>query len=82
MMISIKGKFQNGVAQPSEPIDDREGQTVIITFVEDGVAETGANDSSGWDQLMQIIDRNTMDMGVEDLAHQHDHYLYGKPKQD
>jgi predicted DNA-binding antitoxin AbrB/MazE fold protein len=87
MMVSIKGTFQNGVVQPSEPITDREGQTVIITFVEEGF-DTVAADSlntdqaAGWDRLMQSIDRNKMDVGIEDMAHQHDHYLYGKPKQD
>lgn len=87
MMVSIKGTFQNGVVQPDEPIADREGQTVIITFVEES-AEAIASDKSdidrvaGWDQLMQSIDQNTMDAGIEDLAHQHDHYLHGKQKQE
>lgn len=81
MMLSIKGTFQNGVAQPSEPIAGREGQTVIITFLEEAPV-TSASDDSGWEQLMQIIDQNTVDTGIEDLAHQYDHYLHGKPKQD
>ena len=79
MMISIKGTFHNGVAQPSEPIAGHEGQTVIITFLEEAPA---ASDDSGWDRLMQIVEQNTVDAGIKDLAHQHDHYLYGKPKQD
>lgn len=76
-MISIKGTFQNGVAQPIEPVSGREGQTVIITFLEDATATPTTEAPSGWDQLMQIIDQNTIDTGIEDLAHQHDHYLYG-----
>ena len=91
MMVSIKGTFQNGVVQPSEPIADREGQTVIITFVEERAeknAETINPDTSNtaqaasWDRLMQSIERNTMDTGIEDLAHQHDHYLHGKQKHE
>lgn len=82
MMISVKGTFQNGVAQPIEAVSGREGQTVIITFLEDAAAVPASNDDSGWDQLMQIIEQNIVDAGIEDLAHQHDHYLYGKPKQD
>ncbi len=70
MMISIKGTFQNGVAQPIEPVSGREGQTVIITFLEDETATPTTDDPSGWDQLMQIIDQNTIDTGIEDLAHQ------------
>jgi hypothetical protein len=82
MMISIKGTFQNGVAQPSETVSGREGQTVIITFLEDSAAVPTNDDDSGWEQLTQIIEQNIVDAGIEDLAHQHDHYLYGKPKQD
>ena len=80
-MMSIKGTFHNSVAQPIEPVAGREGQTVIITFLEE-VHAASVLDDSGWDQLMQIIEQNTVDTGIEDLAHQHDHYLYGKPKQD
>ena len=32
-MLSVKGKFKNGVAQPSEPIEGHDGQAVIITFL-------------------------------------------------
>lgn len=55
---------------------------MIITFLEDAAAVPTSDDSSGWDHLMQIIEQNIVDTGIEDLAHQHDHYLYGKPKQD
>jgi hypothetical protein len=33
-----------------------------------------------WDKLMQLIADNVVDTGIEDLAHQHDHYLRGTPK--
>jgi hypothetical protein len=81
-ILSIKGTFQNGVAQPIEVVSGREGQTVIITFLDEvPQLESTDDQDSGWDQLLKIVDRNTMDTGVEDLATQHDHYLYGKPKQ-
>jgi predicted DNA-binding antitoxin AbrB/MazE fold protein len=82
MTISIKGTFQNGVAQPIEPVVGHEGQQVIITFVEESTPVEKVPDDSGWDRLMQIIEENTFDAGIEDLSYQHDHYLYGKPKQD
>jgi hypothetical protein len=82
MMISVKGTFQNGVAQSIEAISGREGQTVIITFLEDAATVPASNDDSRWDQIMQIIEQNIVDTGIEDLSYQHDHYLYGKPKQD
>ena len=36
--------------------------------------------ASDWDALMRLIEECQMDTGIEDLAHQHDHYLYGTPK--
>ncbi len=42
-----------------------------------GAAEIDA----GWDSLTALIDRCQMDTGVTDLAHQHDHYIHGTPKQ-
>ena len=33
-----------------------------------------------WDSMMQLIEECQMNTGIGDLAHQHDHYLYGKPK--
>lgn len=87
MLISVKGTFQNGVALPSEQIVNREGQTVIITFLEEEtetvyLEPSDAEREAGWDRLMQLIKQCQMDIGIEDLAYQHDHYLYGKPKQD
>jgi hypothetical protein len=80
-MLSIKGRFQDGVAQPFEPVEGYDGQLVVITFLEE--SETPSEqDDNGWERLMQIVERSRMDAGIEDLARQHDHYLYGKPKQD
>ena len=47
-MISVKGKFQNGVALPLEHVkDSREGQTVIITFLEENGTEVLAEKTNG-----------------------------------
>jgi hypothetical protein len=81
-MLSIKGRFQDGVAQPLEPVSGYDGQPVIITFLEVGATPVLAQDDSGWTALMQTIERCTVDTGIADLADQHDHYLYGKPKQE
>lgn len=35
-MITVKGSFRNGVAHPQEAINAREGQEVLITFLENG----------------------------------------------
>lgn len=48
--------------------------------------ETGdagqADGDAGWQALDQLIDEYAMETGIHDLAHQHDHYIHGTPKQD
>jgi hypothetical protein len=36
----------------------------------------------GWDSLMELIEQCQIHTGIGDLAHQHDHYLYGTPKRE
>ena len=81
-MISVKGKIKNGVALPLEPVRDTdEGRSVIITFLDE--EQYTAKDSvqtNGVKTLEQLIEECQVDTGITDLASQHDHYLYGKPK--
>ena len=37
-------------------------------------------DKADWESLMQILADATVDTGLTDLAHEHNHYLYGTPK--
>jgi len=81
-MLSVTGMFRNGVAQPAQPLKGREGQIVIITFLEDYIARltTSSEEDAAWDVMMQLVEACAVETGIDDLAHQHDHYLYGKPK--
>ncbi|HEX8399275.1 MAG TPA: hypothetical protein VF644_17705 [Pyrinomonadaceae bacterium] len=80
-MISVKGKFQNGVALPLEPVkESREGQIVIITFLEENGAEILTEKAKGVQSLEDLLAKCEVDTGISDLAEQHDYYLYGKPK--
>jgi hypothetical protein len=80
-MISVRGTFRNGCAQPDEAVEGHEGQPVIITFVEnEGQARDGKAIETDYDALIQLLEDCRMDTGIEDLAHQHDHYLHGTPK--
>jgi hypothetical protein len=81
-MLSVKGTFQNGVARPSEPVEEHEGQLVIITFLEEEAASVSpaAVDEEAWETLSQLVEDCGVKTGIADFAHQHDHYLYGKPK--
>ncbi len=80
-MVSVKGTFNNGVVYPLEAIAAKEGQQVIITFVEQ---ENPSKDLEGsdWEELNQILADCQVDTGIEDLAHQHDHYIHGTPKRE
>ena len=83
MLISVKGTFQDGVARPAEPLQGYEGQPVIITFLsESAAAQLPLAAASEWDAFMQLVQDCTIETGIGDLAHQHDHYLYGAPKKE
>ncbi|MBA3633862.1 MAG: hypothetical protein H0W58_13810 [Acidobacteria bacterium] len=80
-MISVKGKFKNGVALPLEPVEkSHEGRSVIITFLDEQTKEVLLEKTNGAKSLEDLIAECEVDMGIADLAEQHDHYLYGKPK--
>ncbi len=78
-MISVKGKFKNGVALPLEPVkENQEGKNVIITFLDEEKSESIPKHGS--QTLEDLIEECEVDTGISDLAEQHDHYLYGKEK--
>ena len=82
MMISVKGKIQNGVALPLEPVGPAdEGRNVIITILEEAPDSSVSRNVIGHTRpLEDLIAECEVDTGITDLASQHDHYLYGKPK--
>ncbi len=49
---------------------------VIITLVEEKLTD----DENDWQRLFAAIEENQIDADITDLAHNHDHYLYGTPK--
>lgn len=78
-MQTVRGYFENGVARLTEPISAHEGQPVLITFLEiERTAESP--DANAWASLESLIEGCACETGISDLAHQHDHYLHGKPK--
>jgi hypothetical protein len=80
-MLSVKGTFQNGVAQPIDPVEGHDGRAVIITFLDEpGPTDSPSAQDSDWDALDQLIESCTVRTGIDDLAYQHDHYLDGTPK--
>lgn len=53
---------------------DLEGELQEVT---EGIFVRGNVD---WDAFERLTEAHTVQTGISDLAHQHDHYLYGKPK--
>ena len=82
-MLSVKGIFTQGAARPLDPLEGREGQAVIITFL-DQVPTEGylVREEAAWSSLTHLIQECAVETGIDDLAHQHDHYLYDTPKRD
>lgn len=86
-MQSIKGIFKDGVVYPNETITYPEFHPVIITFLDVPTDTTNISVSeekyqAEWDKLLSLVENCQMETGITDLAHQHDHYLYGTPKND
>lgn len=82
-MLAVRGIFQNGIVLPQQPVEAFDGQNVIITFLDRGNGESAfATQESGWDELLELAETCAIETGISDLGHQHDHYLYGKPKVD
>ena len=80
-MISVKGKIENGKILALEPVDEEfEGLEVQILI--DRERPSTETNGGGLGRLLAFAEKNSIDTGVTDMAHQHDHYLYGTPKRD
>ncbi len=72
-MLSVKGVFQNGVVRPIRPVEASDGQSVIITFLDEDITDSWLSaDESAWDALAQLVEECAVETGITDLAHQHD----------
>ena len=55
-------------------------QPASLESSSDAPGQSRTPSDEDWDSMMQLIEECQMNTGIGDLAHQHDHYLYGKPK--
>lgn len=73
----------NGKATIQLPPNIMPGEHKMVVVIDEQLMKQPVTDSdSAWDEFEQLIDRCTVDTGIEDLAHQHDHYLHGTPKRE
>ncbi len=77
--MTVKGRIRDGRIVTSGSLDELEGKHVLITIVDDSDASSDGYNQEN-DELLQLIRRCRTSSGLGDLAHQHDHYLYGTPK--
>ncbi len=83
-MLAVRGIFEKGKARPIGNIRGREGQPVIITFLEEAaetqpVAQTETEDA--WQMMAQLVESCAVETGIHDLAHRHDQYLHHTPSE-
>jgi hypothetical protein len=79
-MISIHAHFDGKVIVPDEPLDLPCGEPLIVRVEPvSGNSRSGKSESS----LSWLLENASDSTGIpEDLAGEHDHYLYGSPKRD
>lgn len=83
MTTNLKAIYEQGVLRLKEPLALPDGTQVDITVTsheEDNGMPSQTMDDRSWDTLAQLLGDCAIDTGVQDLASQHDHYLYGIPK--
>jgi len=83
MTTNLKAIYEQGVLRLKEPLSLPDGTQVNITVTsheEDNGLPSQIMDDGSWDALTQLLGDCAIDTGVQDLASQHDHYLYGIPK--
>ena len=82
-MHSVTGTFKNGVVELNESVSWTEGQEVTITVAQNDRPDNAQPmTDEDWDKLDRALEECKMETGITDLAHQHDHYLYGTPKKE
>ena len=76
-MVALKGHFDGKVIVPDESLDLPRNQRLIV-HVEPIPDKEPAQEPS----LLEWMAQNPVDDSAlpSDLAHEHDHYLYGTPK--
>ena len=69
---------------PDEPISLPQGVKLRVTaepWEQSAMVDGPSEDSQAWEDFFDLVDRCQVQTGISDLAHQHEHYLYGVPKQ-
>ena len=71
--MTYRGHIKNGQILFNDPVDLPEGAEVNVEVVENGEPK-----STIWDRLLKLA--GTVEGLPSDMADNHNHYLYGTPK--
>ncbi len=77
-MIRFKGHSDGKVIVPDEPVDLPKDQPLTVVVETEEPEETG--EELSFLKLAREISEKFKGVYPEDLAENHDHYLYGRPK--
>ncbi len=82
-MSTIRATYEQGALKLAEQIELEEGAEVDVIVIarQPNNGEKLLQDQE-WNALTELLNECAVDTGIPDLAHQHDHYLYGTPKKD
>ena len=83
MTTNVKAIYEHGALKLVDPIELAEGAEVDVIVIahEPENSKQPSNDHS-WNALEELLSECAIDTSISDLAHQHDHYLYGTSKRD
>ena len=77
MKRTLHAVFDGKVFRPREPLDLAPDRDYVLTVESEEATEPAERDP---ENLVEFIASLAVHTGIPDLAHEHDHYLYGTPK--
>lgn len=81
MTKTIEAIYEQGVLRLKEPIPLEDGSQVEVIVISREPPPTRMP-SEILSDISKLVEECAVDTGISDLADQHDHYLYGKPKKE
>lgn len=80
MTKALEAIYEQGVLRLKEPIALEDGAEVEVIVISREAATTEQTEIL--DDILRLVEECAVDTGLPNLADQHDHYLYGKPKKE
>jgi predicted DNA-binding antitoxin AbrB/MazE fold protein len=86
MSIVVEATYEDGVLKPSQPLPLAEREKVRVTVEQEPAATQNVPSSDGLTLAERLaamareLPPGALDNLPDDLAAEHDHYLYGTPK--